>query len=64
MSLVNDMLADLDTRRASQPKQNVDLEWLAASYSANGSRSVLLKYIPVLIIAVCIIFVAVYYRPW
>ena len=39
MSLVNDMLNDLEQRRVAQPAQTENLEWLTARSSDNKSNN-------------------------
>ena len=64
MSLVNDMLNDLEARRANEPKQSVNLDWLTASKTGKGSTATLLRFLPVAIVLLCVLIVAYHYQPW
>jgi len=64
MSLVNDMLNDLDARRAKQPKPELDLDWLLGNRQKSRVKKNRLQFIPVIIALVGITVATIYYKPW
>jgi hypothetical protein len=60
MSLINDMLNDLDRRRAKQEREEVDLDWLVGEKTAAKNRFAM----PLLASAVVGIFVAIAVALW
>lgn len=64
MSLVNDMLNDLDARRAQQPKSKVDLDWLVNSRQEDRAKRSRLQWLPVIITLTGVMVVTFYYKPW
>ncbi len=58
MSLVNEMLNDLDDRRKKQPAEAVDVSWLATGPSANApEKKVQLWLLPAIVVVAAFIFV-------
>lgn len=64
MSLVNDMLNDLDARRAQQPKSEVNLDWLVGSRQKGRAKRSRLQWLPVIAALAGVMAVTVYYKPW
>lgn len=64
MSLVNDMLNDLDARRAQQPKSEVNLDWLVGSRQKGRAKRNRLQWLPVIAALAGVMAVTVYYKPW
>lgn len=62
MSLVNDMLNDLEQRRSERSEKPVDLSWLSGQPGAQKRRSYRWLYLALVIVLLAII--AWLYRPW
>ncbi len=64
MSLVNDMLNDLERRRSEQPSRGVDLQWLTGQGTGPGRRPRKPLYAAVVVVAVILVVVVAWlYRP-
>ena len=60
MSLVNDMLNDLDERRSQQRQADVDLKWMTGHHENKADR----RYLPLISVSFILLLVAIGYISW